>query len=201
MSDEQDHLFAQAEAERQLANMLRIGRVIEVDVDKRVARMAVGGLETDWLPWTVTRAGATIVASAPTVNEQRLLLSPYGDTTQGLIGPAIYQDDFDAPTEEAAEDVILFGDGTTILYNAEESALTVNVAEGGTVTINCATATIKAEESVTIDSPETTVTGNVTVEGDLTIDGDSVTHGGTNIGKDHKHGGVETGSAQSSGPS
>lgn len=196
-----EHLLAQSEAERRLDNMLRIGRVIEVDVPARRARLAVGGLESDWLPWAVARAGDSITASAPTVNEQRLLLSPYGDTSQGVIGPAIYQDDYDAPTEEAAEDVIRFKDGTIMKYHADHHSLTLDIAAGGTVTINCATATITAEDSVTIDSPETTVSGNLTVGGDLAVDGGSVTHGGTNIGKTHKHGGVESGVSQTGGPS
>lgn len=201
MNQETEHLLAQSEAERRQDNMLRVGRVIEVDMAERRARMAVGGLETDWLPWTVTRAGDTIIASAPTVNEQRLLMAPYGDTTQAVIGPAIYQDDFDAPSEDAAEDVIQFKDGTVIKYHADDHALTLDIAAGGTVTINCATATITAEERVTIDSPETTVSGNLTVGGDLTVDGGSVTHGGTNIGNDHKHGGVQSGGSQTGGPS
>lgn len=59
--------------------------------------------------------------------------------------------------------------------------------------------TVKAPK-VLIDSPETETTGNLTVGGNATFNGGKVTHGGKNIGKDHKHTGVQSGSAQSGPP-
>lgn len=55
----------------------------------------------------------------------------------------------------------------------------------------------KSETAVTVDAPETTITGNLTVLGSVTISGDGVTHGGVNIGKTHKHGDVAAGAAVS----
>jgi hypothetical protein len=57
---------------------------------------------------------------------------------------------------------------------------------GGSVNIYTVSAVITASESVTIDSPSTTITGNLTVDGSTSL-GANVTSGGTNIGKTHVH--------------
>ncbi|HEY4529161.1 MAG TPA: hypothetical protein VIG97_02345 [Luteimonas sp.] len=68
------------------------------------------------------------------------------------------------------------------------------------VIANCETATVNASSSTTIDTPETTITGNLTVGGNVAMNGGSVTHGGVNIGKAHKHTQVMGGTATSGPP-
>ncbi len=68
------------------------------------------------------------------------------------------------------------------------------------VIANCETATVNASSSTTIDTPETTITGNLTVGGNVAMNGGSVTHGGVNIGKTHKHTQVMAGTATSGPP-
>lgn len=72
--------------------------------------------------------------------------------------------------------------------------------EAPTIIANCETATVNASSSTTIDTPETSITGNLTVEGNVAVNGGSVTHGGINIGKTHKHLGVTAGSSTSGPP-
>ena len=193
--------WALAESERVQANIIRVGRVTAVDAATRRAKLRVGGLDTDWLPWGVARAGGTRTASAPTVGEQRLVFAPYGDTAQAVIGQAIYQDDYDAPTNSANVEATVFPDGTRVEYDAAANKLQIDVAGSALVVINCKQATVNAQTSVTLNTPETnlsgnlTVTGNATVGGNATFNGGSVTHGGVNIGKTHKHGGVMSGPA------
>lgn len=193
-------IWAQAEGERVQANLIRVGVITQVDVAQRRAKMKVGGLDTDWLPWGVARAGGTRTASAPTVGEQRLLFSPYGDTGQGVIGQAIYQDDHDAPTESADVDVTEYPDGSRVEYDSASNTLTVTVAGDGNVIVNCQQATIAAADSVTVDTPTCTITGDLVVGGAATFNGASVTHDGKNIGKDHRHSGVETGGGNTGVP-
>lgn len=85
---------------------------------------------------------------------------------------------------------------------------TANVTAGGAVTV-------KAPSS-TIDSPETTCTGNLTVNGGLTvqggdgasstmhgnlaIEGGTLTHEGKNIGSTHEHSGVTPGGGNTGAP-
>lgn len=208
--------WALAEGERVTANIIRVGRVTEVDVATRRAKLRVGGLDTDWLPWGVARAGGTRTASAPTVGEQRLVFSPYGDTAQGVIGQAIYQDDYDAPTESADVEATVFPDGTRVEYDAAANKLQIDVAGSALVVINCKQATVNAETSVTLDTPNTFCTGNLTVAKSLTmgseggsatmngavaINGPSVTHNGKSIGDTHTHVGVQPGGGTTGVPS
>jgi len=192
--------WALAEGERVTANIVRVGRVTEVDPATRRAKMRVGGLDTDWLPWGVARAGGTRTASAPTVGEQRLVFSPYGDTSQAVIGQAIYQDDYDAPTESADVEATVFPDGTRVEYDAAANKLQIDVAGAGLVVINCKQATVNAETSVTMNTPDTNLSGNLTVGGNATFNGGSVTHGGKNIGKTHTHSGVQAGPSNTGAP-
>lgn len=62
---------------------------------------------------------------------------------------------------------------------------------------------------ITIQSPSVNIKSDVTVQGNITVSGavsavnvsaaNSITHGGTDIGKGHRHGGVETGNKTSGG--
>lgn len=185
------------------ANFIRLGVVSAVDFaheDGPRAKMQLGGLETDWLPWTVQRAGGTRTESAPTVGEQRVVFSPYGDLGQGVIGPAIHQDDYPTPATSEAQDVAVFADGTRVEYDSDANKLQIDVAGAGLVVINCQQATVSAAGGVTLDTPDTHCTGNLTVDGNAAFNGGSVTHGGTNIGKSHTHGGVQTGSGTTGAP-
>lgn len=192
--------WAAAENERASANLIRLGVVTEVDAAEKRAKVQFGGLDSDWLPWGTSRAGTTRTASAPSVGEQRLIFSPYGDTSQAVIGPAIYQDDHDAPTESPDVMIVEFPDGTRVGYDFAAHALTID-AGTATVVVNCQTATVTAAESVTLDTPETHCTGALVVDGNATFNGGSVTHGGKSIGKTHTHTGVAPGGGTSGPPS
>lgn len=87
------------------------------------------------------------------------------------------------------------------------------------VEVNCSTAEINASDSVTVDTPETTVTGNLLVEGMLTYVSGMTGSGGSSTATltgdvivtgrvvsngveldTHTHGGVETGNGNTDGP-
>jgi phage baseplate assembly protein V len=155
-----------AEAERRLANVVRLGTVAELDEAAALVRVESGGITTDWRPWVTGRAGATRTWSAPRVGEQVVLLCPAGDTGQAVVLPAIYQDAHPAPASTKDVDAVEFPDGSRVEYDSAASVLTVNVGSGQVV-VNCATATVQASDSVTVDSPQTTFTGAVTVQGAL----------------------------------
>lgn len=73
-----------------------------------------------------------------------------------------------------------------------------------TLDIDCTTATIKASDSIVLDTPQTEITGKLHVKGEVTTDstitskGDQVA-GGISTMK-HVHGGVESGGSKTSGP-
>ena len=153
--------WAQSETERVLANMIRVGVVSALDEANARVQVNVGGLTTSWLPWITSRAGATRTWSAPRAGEQVMVLAPYGDTTQAVVLPAIYQDDHPAPAASQAVERVEFPDGTFVDYNSETNTLNIDVAGNAKVIVNCKEATINAATSVTLNTPQTTCTGKL----------------------------------------
>lgn len=203
------------EMNRSISNMIRVGNIRAVDVANARVRVAFGGCVSDWLPWGTSRAGNRRDWTAPNVGEQVMVFCPFGDPTQAVVGPSIFQDDFSAPATSADQDTTVYPDGTTVDYNSATNTLTVTVAGSGNVVINCKVATVKADTSVTIDTPETTCTGNLTVKksftmgqeggsatmkGNVAIEGGSLTHNGKNVGSTHAHSGVQSGGSNTGAP-
>lgn len=203
------------EMHRMLTNMIRVGSIKQVDIGNKRVRVTVAGCVTDWIPWGTARAGKTRNWSPPNIGEQIILFSPFGDMTQAVAGPSIYQDDFDAPADSADRETILFADGSTIDYNSATNTYNLTVTGSGNVNINCVNATITAVDKVTIDTPETMVTGNLTVsksfqmgtetgtttlKGNVEITGGTLTHNGKNVGSTHTHSGVQTGGGSTGAP-
>lgn len=60
--------------------------------------------------------------------------------------------------------------------------------QSGNININTTQANVTASDSVTIDTPETTITGNLTVQGDTSLT-DTVTSNGVDISDTHTHSG------------
>lgn len=204
-----------SELNRQLNNVVRIGTIKQLDLANARAKVSVAGCTTDWLPWGTNRAGKRRDWSPPVIGEQVVLLAPYGDLGQAVIGPSIFQDDHAAPAASADQETTVFPDGTTVDYNSASNTLTITVAGAGNVIINCKQATVKAETSVTLDTPDTVCTGNLTVaksltmgqeggtatmKGAVSIEGPSLTHNGKNVGSDHSHSGVQTGGGNTGAP-
>lgn len=215
--------FALAETHRVLANMIRIGVVSELDEANARVKVTTGGFTTDWLPWTTSRAGATRTWSAPRAGEQVIVLSPYGDPSQGVVLPSIYQDDHPAPANSKDKETTVYPDGSTVEYDSAANTLTVTVAGSAKVIVNCKEATVNAETSVTLNTPDTYCKGKLTVDGLLTYKngmngstgsgaaavingnvqfvGTQLTHNGKSIGSTHTHTGVQSGSGTSGVPS
>jgi phage baseplate assembly protein V len=210
--------WAQAETERILANMIRIGVVAELDDAKARVKVRTGGLVTDWLPWLTHRAGATRTWSAPRPGEQVLVISPYGDPAQAVALPAIYQNAHPAPSTTQDEERVVFPDGSVVTYDSASNTLQIDVAGAAKVIVNCKEATVNAATKVTLNTPETYCTGNLTVQkalnvqgngvggavatitGNMAITGSSLTHNGKDIGSTHTHGGVQPGGGSTSVP-
>jgi phage baseplate assembly protein V len=198
--------------------MVRIGKIAELDEEAARVKVSVSGLTTDWLPWGAARAGSTRSTSMPSVGEQVVVFSPYGDTSQAVVGFSLYQDDYAAASTSKDKEATIYPDGSTVEYDSASNTLTVTVAGDGKVIVNCKEATVNAQTSVTLNTPETTCTGNMTVQGQLTyqqgmsgtggatINGDfaaqggSFTHNSKNVGSDHSHSGIQPGGSNTGAP-
>ncbi|KAB8053377.1 phage baseplate assembly protein V [Janthinobacterium rivuli] len=209
---------------RLLQNLIRLGTIAEVKGAK--ARVRLGPtLTTEWLKWATRRAGSTRTWSAPTVGEQVIFFSPGGDLTRGIILPALYSQEFDAPETSGTIHTTHYPDGAVVQYDHATHALTATLP-GGTATITA--------DKVTSNAPSTICTGDLTVMKNLivkqsaTVEGVTTLNGGVNAkagaaggvvmaeqgtikaSEDvqagaisllkHPHGGVKQGDDQSEGP-
>lgn len=175
-----------------LANLLRYGVIAELDEanpDGPRATVDLGDVVTDWLPWFTPRAGADRTWWAPEPGEQVMVLSPSGELSQGTILPAINSGVNPANGGRRTLQRTTYADGTIVEYDrdahkvtvdasASNGAVVVNVG-AGQVTVNCATATVNASSSVTLDTPRTHCTGTLTVDGDTLVKGAATVQGAT----------------------
>ena len=162
--------YAASETERQLAGLIRIGVISALDDAGARVRVQCGGLTTDWLPWLTMRAGADRSWWAPEPGEQVVVLSPNGDTAQGVVLPALYSDALPPPANARTVHRTTYADGSVVEYDRAAHQLTVNVGSGQVVVV-CNTATVQAAESVTLDTPQTVCTGNLAVTGVMNVMG------------------------------
>lgn len=143
-----------AELNRKTANLIKEGTVSQTDPAANRVRVKHGELETDWLPYFVPFAGGVSVHRLPSVGEYCTVISPSGDMAGGLVLCGIASDRFPAPSTDPADTVVKFPDGGVIRYNHNSGAMV-----------------LKAISSLTIDTPQTTVTGNLTVKKQTTSQG------------------------------
>jgi len=139
--------FQAGENERRGSSMVRIGRVVALDPAKARARVSFGGeTESADLPFMAMRAGAARVWAPPAVGEQVWVLAESGETAQGVILGAAFQDAMPQPssTGEAVEvhlgDARLVIEPDSIVLAVSGVSLTISGAgvavSGGQVTHN-----------------------------------------------------------------
>jgi phage baseplate assembly protein V len=163
-----------AELLRLVHNLIRLGAVAEVDTESARVRVAIGELETNWLPWLELRAGTTRTWNPPTVGEQVLVLAMGGDLNTAVALTGIYSDTHPAPSASAAKDHTVYPDGAVIEYDHKQHHLkatipgsvqldadsTVKVTAGDAITAKTqASATVHADQDITVDAG-----GNITAQ-------------------------------------
>ncbi|WP_127960160.1 phage baseplate assembly protein V [Serratia microhaemolytica] len=168
---------------RLICNLFRIGTVLEVDHGRYLARVACGGNQTDWIRWSVPRAGAAVTWWAPTVGEQVWIACLCGEMETAFIGGSLYSYNALPPDSKSTSSVILHPDGARIEYDPASSSLTVSgiktaqitasesitaivpqviVKASDSVLVESPQVTVKASQSITLDTPQVTCTNNLT---------------------------------------
>ncbi|WP_416261797.1 phage baseplate assembly protein V [Gibbsiella quercinecans] len=205
-----------AEPKRQLANIIRIGTVFDVDTANGLCRVRTGKNETDWLNWLTLRAGRVRIWSAPSVGEQVLILSIDGDLRVGFVLPAIFSDQYPAPSSSADALHISFPDGAVLEYEPETGTLTASGIKTATVQAFDAIAAtsrvvvVNASEQITLDTPEVvcthrlkakklSVTQGGEISGDFKHTQGEFSSNGVVLDR-HSHTGVKSGGDVSGGP-
>jgi phage baseplate assembly protein V len=166
--------YDNSETYRKTAAMIRWGTVTGINLSDPTAprvTCSAGGLDTPEIPWVAVRAGNTKRWSAPTVGEQVIVFAPGGETATGFALAGFYSSDNPAPSSSPDVDMTQFPDGSTVTYDSSSNTLTVDVAGNGNVVVNCKVATVKADTSVTLDTPQVHATGNMQVDGNLGVTG------------------------------
>ena len=170
------------EVARRLANTVRAGTVTDVDLERARARVgyATGGdgrpVRTGWLPWIGSAAGEDRDWRPPSVGEQVVLLSPFGELSAAWILPGAYRnDEFPAPESAGTKRVALYRDGARIEYDSEAHELKAVLPAGGKASIE-APGGLSVTGDTGIDG-DLSVDGGLSVTGDLDVDGDVTAKG------------------------
>ncbi|HDT2543289.1 TPA: phage baseplate assembly protein V [Klebsiella aerogenes] len=200
---------------RLLRNLIRSGVIVETDLDAGRCRVQTGGITTDWLQWLTARAGRSRTWWAPSVGEQVLILAIGGELDTAFVLPAIFSDDFPAPSASADAFHIAFPDGAVIEYEPDTGALlvsginTADVTAKESITATVPVVLIKADTRVTLDTPEVVCTNKLitgtlevqkggTMKGNIEHSDGKLTSNGVQV-DDHGHGKVQTGGSWTDG--
>lgn len=151
-----------AEILRLINNIVRLGKIEEVKDDH--VRVCTGKNLTKWINWIALRAGATTTWSQPSVGEQCVLLSPNGDMASAIALVGLYSAQHPAPTTASNLHYIKFPDGAIIQYNHASHALEATLPDGGKAELFAPVSVVMHSNSITLDAPDTTCTGNLTVK-------------------------------------
>ncbi|UWS32105.1 phage baseplate assembly protein V [Erwinia pyrifoliae] len=188
-----------AELMRLLENILRVGVVIAVDEESWRVRVQSGELQTDWLRWNTTRAGAFSIWVPPSVGEQVWLGCIGGNPETAVIIGSLYSSDHPAPSSSLKEIMLTAPDGARFSYDAEAGALNVQGVK---------TAHIAASVSVTLNTPVVECTQHLkartfelteggSLKGNVEHSGGALSSNGVRL---HTHSGVQSGGSHTGGP-
>ncbi|CAM3864177.1 phage baseplate assembly protein V [Rahnella victoriana] len=201
---------------RLVNNLVRIGKVSELDLANARCRVSSGDNVTAWLPWITHRAGRTRSWWAPSVGEQVLLLSMGGELNTAFVLPAVFSDTSPAPSASADAIHLAFPDGAIFEYEPKTSALNVTgiktavINASQKVDVTAPEVRCTASTRITLDTPEVVctsklTTGSLEVKQGGTLTGNITHSGGSLISNGiivhlHRHSGVQSGNGQTGGP-
>ncbi|EGW22162.1 phage baseplate assembly protein V [Methylobacter tundripaludum] len=184
--------FDLTELDRRLSNLIRIGKVDQVDygISPPKARIWIGdaskqlGILTDWLPWFGLSAGEDRSCDPLDIGEQVMIFSPCGELNQGVVLAGIFQAAHPYPVTSPDKRNTTYKDGAVIEYDRQAHHLKAVLPAG-------ATAELIADGGIAITG-DITLTGKLTASVDVIADGISL--------KNHKTSLVQPGSGQSGMP-
>ena len=138
---------------RCLDNLIRVGKVIEVDPANEKCRVKHGSLITPFVAWVMSSAGDVRAHRCPSVGERCVLLNLSGGELSshtvallGLSDPA-----FPASTHEPAHHLTAYPGGLSQLFDMSSGKLVINAPGGiefNTPLLRCSV-DIKADGEVT----------------------------------------------------
>jgi phage baseplate assembly protein V len=181
---------------RLLENLIRLGTIADIDLATARVQVKTGELTTGWLPWVTSRAGADREWNPPTIGEQVVMLSPSGQTAQGIVIFGLFSTAIPANGGQEALHRTTYRDGAVIEYDSAAHHLHAVLPAAGTTRL-------ESPGGIHIEGPIThngdyTQTGNQNVTGKVTVSEDVVAAGISLV--KHKTTGVQPGGGLSGDP-
>lgn len=141
------------------------------------------GLETWWLkvPQRHTK-GTKSRPLLPEIGEQVAVLLQR-DGVNGVVLGGIYSTAEPPPVVDEHTEFVRFGDGTTASYNRQAHLLAVNCV--GAISLQASQPVTVKAPAVTLDTPQTTLEGNLQVNGNVNATGTVMDAGGNS--NHHSH--------------
>lgn len=122
---------ANAALARLLENLIRFGTIAEVGYEPPRVRVRSGNLLTAWLPWLALRAGDSKTWDPPSEGEQCILLSPSGQTANGVALVGLNSDQHPANGDRPGLHRRTYPDGAVIEYDSAAHQLRATLPDGG----------------------------------------------------------------------
>lgn len=197
-----DHVIALyqrvQQTEQRLAGKDRRGPVTDVDVEKKMARIRLGGTDAEpfksgWLPYAQIAApgDGLKVHWTPVVGQNMVLRAPSGELRQGLLEPMTWSDQAPSPGS-ADHPVMTFGN---VRVEVKQDSVRASVGDDF-IEIAAGKATIQVGGS----KIEMTTGELKALAEAIKLQGSSLTHNDHNVGDSHVHTEVEPGGALSGPP-
>lgn len=165
--------FAFSEVVRKLVNLIRLGKIAEIDGNK--VKVRIGQVITGWLP-IVSTAGEVSCWLPISVGEQVVVFFPYGEPVQGFVLRAIHYDDYKIPENTGNVDIktpfpikIKGENGLSSEFDKNFSvkvgSATINLAENSIQIKNGSSSISLSDNSITLQAGSSSVTigGNITL--------------------------------------
>ena len=159
--DEQDG-YALSDLAKRLSNIIRIGTIFEINHQTAKARVKIGELETDFLPWANSNSGSNNSWNPPEVDEQVIILSPSGDLSQAVILPSLYKNNSSDSDQNIKS--ITYQDGSKISFNVTSGTLDLDLK--GDVTIK-----VIGNSNIEGDNINIKGNSNITLDGNVDLGG------------------------------
>jgi phage baseplate assembly protein V len=175
---------------RRARNQGRRGVIVAVDHGKGLCKVRHGGNTTPWIRWACSAAGEVSEWRPPSVGEGCELINHGGgdDSGQTIAVPGIPTAAYPPPGSSATLHRVTYKDGAVAEYDFGSH---VNKWTNGQTSITHdrdGIELMRGGNGIRIDASGVHVIGS------------GLDHNGTNVGEDHKHGGVASGNSQTDEP-
>ncbi|WP_145561211.1 phage baseplate assembly protein V [Yersinia mollaretii] len=159
------------DVERILSQLVRVGMVTAVDARAVTARVIFDDQDevvSHNLSVVVKNTAPNADYWMPDINEQVLCLFLPVGIEQGWVLGSFYDETTSPPASSGDSRTVRFGDGTTVSYDRKSKRLIVDAAGDVNLTAT-GNVVIKSTQTISIDAPDTVITGNTLIKGKLTF--------------------------------